>query len=375
MFFRPLARIMLDVNERIEMGYIKLAEEKLSSYINVKHSLLTSMGRTALVIGLKSLGVGPGDQVIMPSFACNIVVKAIEFCGAKPIFADVDLGTYNVDPKEIENKITKNTKAVLVIHCYGQPADMTEITEIAESNDVPIIEDAAHAFGADYHGRKVGSFGQFCIFSFSKNMGCSSGGGLSTNSDDLILRATEVLKDLYASENELIRVGHSVKQMLLAFGSKKRAWLSSLRMLGIATKVADSAADSIPKLFSADDKIASEVIRGLREVDGKNEDRIRRARVLTELIKDLKIDDVKVPLEREDRTHVYYLYGLKVNERKKILGSLRRIEKYIPWSLPWLCSYGPKAKHLAEHLVLFEMNSPLDDERLHLIASALAHAS
>lgn len=355
---------------------LRLAEEKLASYIGVKYALLTSMGRTALVLSLKALGIGPNDEVVLPSFTCEVVVRAIRFCGARPMFADVAPQTFNVSYKEIKDKISRNTKAILFIHCYGQPADVDEIADIAKENGVPLIEDAAHSLGAEYHGKKVGRFGHFSIFSFSKNMNCSSGGALATNSSDLISKARETLQNMSTSVGSADHVGHSMKRGLVSFARRERALLSSLMLLdvsrlGITRKFMGYVSNRIPRVFSANEQIAVDVIKGLKDIDQKNRGRREKAHILTELLDDLKVDYVQPPLEKMDRIHVYYMYGLKVTNRNRMLKGLRRLEKRLVWGLPWRCQYGSVAKQLSEQLILFEMSPNIGENDLHLIVSTL----
>ena len=357
------------------MKSIESAESKLASYHGVKHALMTSRGRTALVVALKALGVGSGDDVMLPSFCCDILAKCVEFCGARPIFADVNPLTFNVNPQEIERNITRNTKAVLVIHCYGQPADMREILEMAGKNNIPVIENVAHSIGAEYHGKKVGGLGHLSIFSFLKNIGCSSGGALATDSDDLILRAKSVLENLSAGENAISRFRYTMKRRLLGLGRGQKFLLSSLKLLSLARKFEYSATDEIPVLFGANSRMAAEVMKGLGSIDQRNESRRRKARVLTGLINDLKIDYIVPPFEEEDRIHVYYLYGLKFHRRTRVLKKLREIEKYTFWSLPWQCPYGSEAKELSRQLIVFEMNPEPSEKDVHLIAYALSSTS
>jgi len=332
------------------------------------------MGRTALVVALKALEVGFGDTVIVPSFTCDVVIKAVEFCGAKPIFADVEESTFNVDPLEVEEKISENTKAILVIHCYGQPADMNELLKIANDQEVPLIEDVAHSLGAEYHGKKVGSLGHFSLFSFSKNMNCTSGGAITTNSDNLMSKAREVYDSLCGSEHGINRFRHQFTRKLLGLGRKKRSLLSSIRLLGVARKFVHST-ENIPDVFSADEEIAEEVVNGLKNMDNKNEKRRERAQALTELIEDTKTDYLITPFEKEDRTHVYYIYALRVKQRESVLKKLRRTEKHTYLSLPWQCPQGNRAAKLSKQLVLFEMDPNLNDESINLIVSALSRVS
>ena len=353
------------------MKSMRVAERKLASYLNVKHTLMTSKGRNAFIIALKALGISDGDKVILPSFLCNILVKSVEFCGARPVFADVDPLTFNIDPQEIKKNITRNSKAILVIHCYGQPADMDELLEIASENNVPVIEDAAQSLGAKYHRKKVGSLGRFSIFSFSKNMNCSSGGALATNSDDLMSKARETLQNLSASEPATSHLKRSIQRVGQSFERGIKLLFSYSPALSVARKLGYSRQDTIPEIFGAEDYIANEVIRGMDSIDQKNDTRRKKARTLTDLITDLKID-AEPPSEKEDRTHVYYIYGLKVKERDKTLRELSK--QFISCSLPWQCYHSPTAKELSRNLILFELSSDPDENDVRLIASALSSA-
>jgi len=359
------------------MRQTQYTEERLASYVGVKHALLTSMGRTALVIALKTLGIGPGDHVIVPSFTCDTVPKSVEFCGATPVFADVDPFTFNVDPSKIEKKITRNVKAVVVIHCYGQPADLKEILEITQKNNIFLIEDVAHSLGAEYYGKKAGNFGHLSVFSFSKNMGCSSGGAVATNADQLISRVNETLEDFSTQEGVMGHFKDSTKWRLLTYGRTKKSFLSSVRLLGTVNKILHLTTDTseIPKVFSADDKVKADVLKGLETINHKNEERRRKAKTLTELIKNLNIDYVEPPIERRNLTHVYYQYGLKVYERKNVLKKMRSVGKHVRWSLPWQCLYGENARKLSEQLVLFSLDAAFKGKDLQLVASTLSKRS
>lgn len=365
------------LRETVSSDYVRLAEEMLSSYLGVRHSLLTSMGRTALVVALKALGVTSGDNVVTPAFACDVVARAIAFCGARPVFADVDPLTFNIKPEEIEKRITTNTKAVIVIHCYGQPGDMNEILEISEKHNVPVIEDCAHSLGAEYHGKRAGNFGHFSIFSFSKNMNCSSGGALATNSDEMMANAQEILGNLIARRKSMSRLRHLIERKFVDFARRERSSLASLKLselarLDMTRKLMNRVSNKIPSVFSAHDQLTIEVIGGLRTIDQKNEGRREKGQFLTELINDMRVSHVQAPSEKKDRSHVYYIYGLKVKERKKMLKKLRKLEKHVHYGLPWRCSQGVEARKLSKQLLEFEMEPDLTEEHLHSVVSALA---
>lgn len=171
--------------------YLHRFEKAFASYIGVKHALATSGGTGALWLGLATLGVGPGDEVIVPEityFACSDVVMLL---GAKPVFVDVLKDTWCMDPKSLKSAITSKTKAIMPVHIYGNPAEMDEIMSIARKHKLKVVEDACPAIGAQYHKRSPGSFGQFGAFSFqgAKIMVTGVGGMLVSDDDELFEKA------------------------------------------------------------------------------------------------------------------------------------------------------------------------------------------
>ena len=155
-------------------------EEKTAEYCGVAEAVGVASGTDALHLSLAALGVGPGDEVITTPFTFFATVEAIMYEGAKPVFVDIEPGTFNMDPAAIEQKITDRTKAILPIHMFGLPADMPRIMDIAQQHGLAVVEDCAQAFGADIAGKRVGSFGSAGCFSFypSKNLGAYGDGGM-----------------------------------------------------------------------------------------------------------------------------------------------------------------------------------------------------
>jgi len=163
-------------------------EEEFGKFINVKHAFAVSNGTTALHLANVVLGIGPGDEVIVPSLTFVASVNSILYTGATPIFADVvGENDLNISPADIERKITERTRAILVVHYAGYPCHMDEIMTIAKRNNLFVIEDVAHAPGAELNGTNCGSFGDCGCFSFfsNKNMATGEGGMIVTNRDDL----------------------------------------------------------------------------------------------------------------------------------------------------------------------------------------------
>ena len=166
---------------------VEQAEADLSEYIGAKHSLGVSSGSDALIVSLMGEEIGAGDEVICPPFTFFATAGAIHRVGAKPVFCDVEEDSFNIDPSKIEAAITDKTKAIIVVHLFGQMADMDPIMEIARKHTLIVIEDAAQTIGSMYKGQMAGTIGDYGCFSFfpSKNLGCFGDGGLvTTNSDE-----------------------------------------------------------------------------------------------------------------------------------------------------------------------------------------------
>jgi len=158
-------------------SYVTEFEQSFAKYIGVKYAVSVNSGTTALHTALLGLGIGSGDEVILPASTIGSCYFAIWYVGAKAVAVDVDPRSYNIDPNLIEAKITNKTKAIMVVHLYGQPAEMNAIMKIAKKHKLMVIEDAAEAHGAEYYGKKVGSIGDVACFSFYANKIVTSGKG------------------------------------------------------------------------------------------------------------------------------------------------------------------------------------------------------
>jgi len=165
-------------------------EEAFAKFIGTKYAVAVNSGTAALHIALLTHGIGAGDEVITSPFTFIATANSILFTGAKPVLVDIQEETFNISPDRIEDKITPRTKAIMPVHLYGQPCDMKRIMKVAEKYGLVIIEDACQAHGAEYEGRKVGSFGTGC-FSFypTKNMTTGEGGMITTNDEDVARKA------------------------------------------------------------------------------------------------------------------------------------------------------------------------------------------
>ena len=163
-------------------------ERDFADYCRSRHAIGVSSGTDALLEALMVLGIGPGDEVIVPAYSFFATAGVVIRLGATPVFADIDPADYNIDPQQIERCVTPRTKAIMPVHLFGQCAPMNEILDVAKKHEIAVIEDAAQAVGADYHDRRAGSIGAMGCFSFfpSKNLGAfGDAGAITTNDDDL----------------------------------------------------------------------------------------------------------------------------------------------------------------------------------------------
>lgn len=194
---------------------VKEFEQEVATYLGVKYAIAVNSGTDALIIGLRALGIGSGDEVITTPFSFFATAESISNVGAKPIFVDIDARTFNIDPAKIVEKISDRTKAIMPVHLYGNPAAMAQIIDIAQAHNLKVIEDCAQAFGAKYYGncsncgdacaestrsaitgKMVGAIGDVGAFSFfpSKNLGAYGDGGLIATNDENVAELAKMLR-------------------------------------------------------------------------------------------------------------------------------------------------------------------------------------
>ena len=176
---------VLDSGQMINGPEVTALEKELADYCQANYALGCGSGTEALSLALHGLGIGTGDEVILPPYTFFATVGSVVRCGATPVFCDIDPVTFNIDPYQIESKITPKTKAIIAVHLFGQCADMDPIWAIAERHGLLVIEDAAQSLGAEYKGRKVGTLGAVACLSFypSKNLGGFGDSGAVTTND------------------------------------------------------------------------------------------------------------------------------------------------------------------------------------------------
>jgi dTDP-4-amino-4,6-dideoxygalactose transaminase len=257
-------------------------ENHFAEYLGVKHAIATSSGTTAIHIALISAGIKAGDEVITTPFTFYATATPILFCNASPVFVDIDPRTFNIDPAKIETAISEKTKALLIVDLYGQPVDRAPIMELVEKHDLILIEDSCQAHGAEFKGKKAGTFGTAGCFSFypTKNMTTGEGGMLVTNDDEIADRARLLRNHGQRSRYEYVMVGYN------------------FRMTDIAAAIG---------------------VEQLKKLDRNNEARINNAKFFNEQLPDI----VEVPYVLPDVKHVYHQYTLKTGERDALQDHLK----------------------------------------------------
>lgn len=243
----PVAAPRLDGNELkyltecITTGWISSAgrfvsefEEKFSRAVGCEFGIACCNGTVALHLALAALGIGPGDEVIIPAFTMIATANAVVYTGASPVPVDAEPGSWNLDPSLVEEKITKKTKAIVVVHTYGRPAEMDVLLEICRRHGLHLVEDAAEAHGALYHGQPVGSLGRMGTFSFYANKIITTGeGGMLTTNDAEIAAVARRLRDhAFSSErhfwHEYVGFNYRMTNLQAAVGLAQTERMSDL---------------------------------------------------------------------------------------------------------------------------------------------------
>ncbi len=281
---------VLDSHRYIKGPKVSEFEEKFAKYCGVSCGSAVSNGTSAIYLALKALNIGPGDEVIVPSFSFIASATPILFAGAKPVFVDVGQD-YLMDIDDIQKKITKKTKAVICVHLYGQMCDMDKLLDLKKKHGFYLIEDACQSHGAEFKGKKAGSFGDINCFSFfpSKNLTvCGDGGMLVTNSQEL-KNKIDMLRD--HGRDYSTKEG-KFKSTVLGF---------NFRMSEI------SAAIGIEQLRHLD-----EWVNRRREI-AKTYDKLLTSKIIK-------------PAENGDRKHVYHLYVIRTDKRDELKDFLSKNE-------------------------------------------------
>ncbi len=257
----------------------KAFESEIAAYLGVKHAIGLNSGTDALVIGLRAMGIGPGDEVICPSFTFFATAEAVSAVGANPVFVDVNEFTFCLDAARVEEKITPRTKAVIPVHLFGQGADMDALLALAKRRNLKVLEDVAQAMGADFAGKKLGTIGEAGTYSFfpSKNLGGFGDGGLVVTHDDAIAEQC---------------------RMLRAHGSKKRYFNE---VIGYNSRL---------------DEVQAACLRiKLKHLESANDGRRQVAKRYAEAFREF--EGVTTPTEVPGTRHVFHQYTIRIAGGKR----------------------------------------------------------
>lgn len=209
----------------VQGPFVKQFEEKWADYVGVDHAVAVTNGTVAIQLALNALGLEPGDEVIVPSLTFGSTATAVVHQGGIPVFADIDRDLYTLDHHDLERCISDRTVAIMPVHLYGQPAEMDEIREFAESRDIAVIEDAAQAHGAKYRGNRVGSIGDVGCFSFyaTKNITSGEGGMVTTDDEELAEELRSLRNHGLANRDTHEQMGYNYRMSELhaAVGAKQ----------------------------------------------------------------------------------------------------------------------------------------------------------
>lgn len=277
------------VTDCIDSGWISSAgkytdefERRFASFSRTKHGVSCCNGTVALHLALLAEGVGPGDEVIVPTLTYIATANAVTYCGAKPIFVDSEPETWNINPELIEEKITRKTKGIIVVHLYGHPVDMDPVMDAARRHDLFVIEDAAEAHGALYKGRMAGSIGDIGAFSFFGNKIITTGeGGMVVTNDDKLAETMRLLK------------GQGVDP-------KRRYWFPMIgynyRMTNIQSAIGLAQLERISRHLGRRREVAELYYKHLRDLE----------------------DFIHLPVEKDWAHHAFWMFSIVLRDKVKI---------------------------------------------------------
>lgn len=259
-------------------------EDNFAKYCGTKHCVSVGNGLDGISLSLRAIGVGVGDEVIVPSHTYIATALAVSHLGAVPVFVEVKETDFNIDASKLEEKITSKTKAIIAVHLYGQLADMDPIMKIAKKHKIMVIEDAAQSHGATYKGKKAGEIGDIASFSFypGKNLGAMGDAGCVTTNDDELARDVRMLSN-YGSEKKYV---HSLK------GVNSR--LDELQAAILDVK--------------------------LKYLDKWNKE---RQRISERYLAEINNKELVLPIVEKDKTHVWHLFVVRVKDREDFMSYLK----------------------------------------------------
>lgn len=322
-------------------------EKAVCDYTGAKYSVAVSNGTAALHVACLAAGIGDGDEVITTPITFAASSNCVLYCGGTPVFADINPNTYNIDPEDIRRKITDKTKAIIPVHFTGQPCEMDEIHAIAKEYGLIVIEDGAHALGADYKGKKIGSISDMTIFSFHpvKHITTGEGGMIMTND-----------KTLY--ERLLLFRGHGITRNEAWMTKNEGGWYYEQLKLGFNYRITDIQC----ALGSSQLKKLDAFVARRRELVAKYDEAFAN------------VESIICPKQAEGCHNSWHLYVIQVEDRKEVYDRLRKVGifanvHYIPvYKHPYYQKNGyadvccENAEKLYAHMISLPLYPDLTDE-------------
>lgn len=342
--------------------YVTKFEQELADYVGAKYAVTFSNGTAALHGACYAAGIGAGDEVITSPLTFAASANCILYQGGKPVFADIDEQTYNINPKEIEQKITEKTKAIIPVHFTGQPCALDEIDDLAKKHQLIIIEDAAHALGAEYKQRKIGSISDMTMFSFHpvKHITAGEGGAITTNNQAYYEKLIQFRSHGITRDSNIMKDNHG-------------PWYYEMHFLGYNYRLTDiQAALASSQLKKADKFLAL---------------RMNYASMYNEAFK--RTSGITIPFQQVNGQSSWHLYVLRL-ELEKLTGNRKEILRalinknigvnvhYIPvYLLPYYQELGykqglcPKAENLYEQVITLPLFPAMTEDDVNDVIEAV----
>jgi dTDP-4-amino-4,6-dideoxygalactose transaminase len=326
---------------------VQALEEEIARYCGTKFAVGVASGTDALLLALHAAGVGPGDEVLLPTFSFIATADSVLLLGAIPVFVDIDPSDFAIDPTQLEAKITPRTRAIVPVHLYGHPADMNPISSVAQRHNLKVIEDNAQAIGAKYKDRKTGGLGDLGCISFfpSKNLGAYGDGGMIVTNSEAYSKHLRVLRNHGSSKK---------------YYATEQGWNSRL------------------------DEIQAAILRvKLRHLDNWATARRRNASLYGQLLR--AVPGVITPVETPWAEHVYHQYTIRLASRDRIQSTLAAqgigATVYYPTPMhlqPVFAKLGyregdlPQAEKAAKEVLSLPIYAELTNDQIHRVVAAIA---
>jgi dTDP-4-amino-4,6-dideoxygalactose transaminase len=341
---------------------VKEFEDAICKYVGCKHGVAVNSGTSALDVAVSSLGLKKGEIITTP-FTFVATANSILFNGLKPVFADIKGDTYNIDPQEIKKKITKNTKAIIYVDFAGQPCNIKEIKEIAEKHDLYLIEDAAHALGAEHDGKKVGTFADITMFSFHPVKHITTGeGGMCVTNDEELTQRMRILRNQGVETGAMERFGPGA------------SWVYDVKLLGRNYRMTDFQ--------------AALGLSQLKKLEGFIKMRQKLAGMYSERLKNVSL--ITLPCTKPNLRHVWHLYTILLDkkvDRNKFIAAMRA--KNVGVNVHYLPIYSfsyyqenfafkpkdfPVTEDISSRIVTLPIFPKMSDEDVEDVVSAVAES-